>query len=354
MIRLWDLNINLLAEIDDYESLIFTREYYTHGSFELTINANKQNTEYLTVDTIMTLATGTHKCGIIKLIERVSEETEALKVTGFTMDLLFKDRLIIPVSPSAFDGVTAAAETAIKHYIANSVTSPLDTDREISIFNLTADAAQGASAEYNARYNNLAAFLGSIRSQQEIGITCSLNLSTKLVDIDVIVGEDHTSGSAAPVIFSTDYDNLLSQTFYESKLEERTFAYVGGQGEGASRAIATYGTATGLDRKELFVDTAVDAGSLSSAGQTELAQYPNILTFEGEVINRLPFIYEQDFDLGDIVTITNRKWGVQLDTRIVQVTEIYEPEGFKLAIAFGNNIPTMRDVINKKTKKEVL
>lgn len=353
MIRIFDLSINLLAEIDDYEHLLFTRDLYTHGSFELEINASKQNTQYLVKNNIITVDKDLGKCGIIKVVERTAENTEFVKVTGYTMDLLFKDRIILPVSPGAFDSITAPAETAIKHYIANCITSPVDPNRAIGVFSLTADAAQGATAEYNARYNNLAEYLTEIRTQQQIGITATLNLTTKKFDIDVLVGADHTAGTSAPVIFSTDYDNLLSQSFYETDLDERTYAYVGGEGEGAARAIDTFGTATGLDRKELFVDTNQPLATLPSAGETELAQYQSIVTFEGQVINRLPFIYGQDFDLGDLVTITNKKWGVQLDTRIVQVTEIYEPDGFKLEIAFGNKIPGLKDTVNKMTKKEV-
>ena len=353
MIRIFDLALNLLGEIDDYESLIFTRDYYTHGTFEIHINANKNNTEYLVKNNIIIVDRALNKCGIIKISERTAEESEQVMVQGFTLDYLFSKRVILPASPSAFDSITGPAETAIKHYIENCITNPLDPDRKMNIFNLTTDQARGNTSEYNARGENLSEYLSSIRTEHQMGIETKLNLQSKKIDIDVLIGKDHRTGTAEPVIFSTDYDNLLSQNFYESDVEEKNFAYIFGQGEGNTRETATYGTETGIERKEMIVEANVPLESLESVGETELAQYPPIMTFEAEVINRLPFVYEQDFDLGDQVTVTNKKWGVQLNTRIVQITEIYEADSTRIEVAFGNNIPTLKDVVNRKTKKEV-
>lgn len=352
MIRVYDLDINLLAEIDDYESLIFTRDYYMHGEFELTINANKNNVDTLLKDNLIVVDRAPNKCGIIKTVDREAEENESITILGYTLDYLFTDRIILPAAASIYDSITGPAETAIKHYIDNSVTDPTDADRKIDLFSLVADAGQGGSSEYNARYNELQEFLSAIRREQEIGIECRINLTTKKIDVDVIVGQDHTSGTANPVIFSTDYDNLISQRFFDSDVGYKNYAYTGGEGEGTTRDLAEVGSATGIDRREIFVDTNLPLASLPAAGATELASYPQIVTFEGEVINRLPFIYETDFDLGDEVTITNKRWGVDLNTRIIAITEIYEPDGFELDIAFGNEIPNLRTTINKKTKKE--
>lgn len=51
--------------------------------------------------------------------------------------------------------------------------------------------------------------------------------------------------------------------------------------------------------------------------------------------------YEKDFDLGDVVTLQNKEWGVSLDARITEVKEIYEPGGVKIEVTFGNNRPTL-------------
>ena len=353
MIRIYDLNVSLKGEIDDYESLTFTRKYYTFGEFEIEINADKNNTAELQKNRIIQVDKDPRKIGIIKVIDRESEDVDVIKVLGYTLDFLFRDRIILPVGSSAYDSITGPGETVIKHYIANCITSPIDPDRVMAFFNLIADGAAGSTGEYNSRYDNLSTKIGEIRKRKEMGVEVTLNLTTKKFEIDTYEGEDHTSGTANPVIFSTDYDNLIEQKYYISDVDEKTFAYVGGEGEGASRLLDTAGTGTGINRKEMFVDTYLPLSSLEEAGETELSQNREIETFEGQTINRKPFIYEQDFDLGDVVTVTNKKWGVTLNTRITAITEVYEPDGFELIAEYGNNIPLLKDIIDKKTKREV-
>ena len=356
MFRIYDLNIDLLAEIDDYESLIFTRNYHEPGTFEIQISADKNNVEYLVKDNIIVVANDNKKCGIIKAIERATAEAQVLRIIGYTFDFLFKDRLVYPAVGLEFDTITAPIETVIKHYIDVNVINPLDADRKIDILNLIVSSGAGATKEYNGRYQDLNIFLSEIRTEQEIGIQCALNTTTKKIDVDILIGADHKEGTTNPVIFSTEYDNLADQMYFESTVETKTVAIIGGEGEGVARAIDEFGTATGINRKEIFVDTNLQAASLQGAGQTELAQYPDIITFEGRVINRAPFIYQTDFDLGDEVTVRDRKpgkWDVNLNTRIITTIEIFEKDaGARLEVVFGNKIPDMKTIINQRTKKE--
>ena len=71
-------------------------------------------------------------------------------------------------------------------------------------------------------------------------------------------------------------------------------------------------------------------------------------SFESEILTKGTFEYKKDWDLGDIVTVQNRKWGITLNTRITEITEIYEPDGFKLEATFGNAIPTLIDKIKSE------
>src|SRR5699024_8246399 len=60
-----------------------------------------------------------------------------------------------------------------------------------------------------------------------------------------------------------------------------------------------------------------------------------------------PFEYEVDFNIGDIVDVFNKKWGVSLSTPIVEILEIHEQGGFRIEATFGDTRPT----ITKKLKK---
>src|SRR5699024_12771834 len=61
-----------------------------------------------------------------------------------------------------------------------------------------------------------------------------------------------------------------------------------------------------------------------------------------------PFEYEVDFNIGDIVDVFNKKWGVSLSTPIVEILEIHEQGGFRIEATFGETRPT----ITKKLKRK--
>ena len=147
-----------------------------------------------------------------------------------------------------------------------------------------------------------------------------------------------------PVIFSPEFDNIDSQDLTDSLIGYFNFAIVGGKGEGAAREIVTVGTeATGLDRYVTFIDARdiEDSEDLQERGIAKLSEYEKITSFNSKISQSGPFKYEKDWNLGDVVTVQNKSWGITMDVRVTQVEEIYEEEGFKLKATFGEGVPTL-------------
>jgi len=86
---------------------------------------------------------------------------------------------------------------------------------------------------------------------------------------------------------------------------------------------------------------------LRNRGQSKLAEYADLKTYECKINPFSNLRYKEDYDLGDIVTCTSKKWGVTIDARITEVEEIYEENGVSLNVTFGNNIPTLIDKIKQ-------
>ena len=57
------------------------------------------------------------------------------------------------------------------------------------------------------------------------------------------------------------------------------------------------------------------------------------MTFDNEILTQSNLVYE-DYNLGDLVTAINSKWKVVLDSRITEVTEIYEVGGYRINAVF--------------------
>jgi hypothetical protein len=87
---------------------------------------------------------------------------------------------------------------------------------------------------------------------------------------------------------------------------------------------------------------------LTARGNADLALTADIKTFDSKINVNSNLVYKTDFDLGDKVTCTNRKWGVTIDAVISEIEEVWEEKGFSVSVVFGNTIPTLLDLIRQK------
>ncbi len=196
---------------------------------------------------------------------------------------------------------------------------------------------------------------------------------------DIYRGVDRAvnNRSIAPCIFSRDFENILEQSYFESINNYRNTTLIAGVGEGKDRKLTSIGNGLGLDRFELYVD----ARDLQDTRQIEkndsegntvtedvpipIEEYYNILlqrgkekleeckevqTFDSKINILGNNKYKIDFDLGDVVTLIDKKWGLRLDTRITEVEEVYEQQGLSINVVFGNTIPTIVDKIKQRMR----
>lgn len=360
-IRIIDANFNLLGEVDAYTSLQWIRRWHRPGEFELHIHPSMQNADKLVEDAIIFKASNPSEAGIIRHREITLAEngTEVLLVKGNLLAELTGRRITYPPEGSAYHYINAPVETIMKEYVAANCIDPADTARGIPSLVNAPDLARGDVVKYQSRYKQLDEELEKLSVSSGLGWHIALDIANAQLVFDVLVGRDLTAGQDAlpPAIFSTDYDNIKSQAYANSVVSYKNMAVVGGQGEGVERKIITVGDQqAGLQRYETFVD-ARDIGTqaegeeplseaeieqmLTQRGQEKLAELARVLSLESELLTNSNLVYRQDYDLGDIVTIVNRKWGVMMDARITEITEVYEVSGFRLSAVFGSSAPTL-------------
>ncbi|WP_284037471.1 siphovirus ReqiPepy6 Gp37-like family protein [Neobacillus sp. 114] len=367
-IRIITPSFELLAEIDNYESMFFTRSWHGIGQLELRINRYKKHVEHLVKGNIIYI--NPKKAFIIKHREIALDEngkaSENWAINALALKSLIGQRVTVPPSTTAYDNKSGNTETVMQHYVNNNLINAADPNRKISQLILAANQNRGQSISWQSRYKNLAEDLSEISLYSGLGWDVSLDIQSKKWVFDVAAGRDLTVNKSTlpPVIFSPQFDSLQSLQYTESELNYKNYAYVGGQGEGVDRRIVTVGTDIGLSRHEIFIDArdvaekddndvpipeAQVIQTLTDRGQHQLNEFLQEQYLEGQILTKSPFKYEKDYDLGDVVTIQNKDWGVTLDSRITEIKEIYEVSGFKLEATFGNNRPTLI----KKIKQEL-
>lgn len=361
-IRIINASFELLGEIDDYESLIFIRNLYRVGEFELYININKNNVDMLQEDNLIIVGNNVKKVGVIRhkeiKLDEKGEATETLSVKGYTLKGVIGRRIIVPPVGQGYDNATGSQEQIMKQFVYNNVVNPTDVARRIPQIAIAPNQDRGKEDKWRGRFEKLTDKLQEIGEYAELGWDIYLDIYNNKWIFDVIEGRNLTTNQEIlpPVIFSVDFDNIKGQTYIDSALNYSNVGYAGGKGEEENRLIQQIGEAYGLDRIESFLDcsNAEDVMKVKEEGTKKLEEFKKIKTFESQVIDFGSFIYMQDWDLGDIVTTQNRKWNLTMDARIVEIKEIYEVNGFQLECTFGNNIPNILDKIRKIEKQQPL
>ena len=369
-IRILTPTLDLLAEIDNYESLLFTRRWHEVGEFELRINRHKRHTELLQRGNLIMLGSHTNKVGIIRHREISLDEggkgTETWLIRGIALKGIVGQRITVPPAGDSHDRVSGATETVMKHYVNNHIVNPADVNRKIDMLVIATDIQRGSTISWESRFKNLAEELMEISKVSGLGWDVILDLQQKKWIFDVYEGRNLTVNQTEnpPVIFSPQFESLKQLSFVESDFNYRNYGYIAGQGEGEDRRVVEIGEAEGLSRIETFIDARDISeedenqqalpeneiiAKLQQRGQQKLSEFTQDFFLEGQILTNSPFVYEKDYDLGDIVTIQNREWGITRDARITEIKEIYEPGGFQIEATFGESRPTLI----KKLKQEL-
>lgn len=149
-----------------------------------------------------------------------------------------------------------------------------------------------------------------------------------------------------PVVFSQEFENLLSASYLSDRTRYRNAALIGGEGEGTDKKTAGIGASKAdLNRYELYVDgggissengTITDAKyrkMLQSFGRSELWGYTVEKTFEGAVETSGTYELDVDYHLGDRVTI-DTGLGISAHPLITEIIDSVSEEGHTTILNF--------------------
>ena len=381
--------MNFCGIITNYESLICTWNYFECGTFELTINKNKANTEKLQKDNMIIVNKNDEKILLIEKRETTSSKnSKTLKITGTCIKGVTKRRVI---ATNGYDRVAETqAENIMKHYLKKHIVeSYYDTirtpERDISWIKVAKTQNRGIETAWQARLTNLHDELKHIGEDTGMGWKGILDRNNKCIDFDCYEGTDRSINQIGDgntheeleaythqqleqytysrlegnrkvpyIIFSEQKKNLLDGKVTDDNTNYKNVAYAAGKGENEDRLITVIGTTTGFDRREVYVDLSNidDVDELKIEGQKKLDTYKTIKSVEGKIYQIPNMEYEKDFFLGDIVTVESD--GVYEDKRIIQAKEIYERNNITVELGFGDKIPSLAEQIKKLTQKPIL
>jgi hypothetical protein len=331
-----------LAVIDDYISFIWTTRYYTVGDFELCVDVNESNYQIFKQDYYI-YREDDENVGIIEniKIQRNEDGNEILIVTGRFLAAILARRIIAVQTT-----VSGSISNCINQLINENVINPSIAARKINNFILGSYSIP-TNMQMQFTGDNLLESISKLCETYNIGFKVTLNALNQFV-FSLYEGIDRTyDQSINPwVIFSDKFDNLLSSEYEENYQNIATAVLVAGEGEGLDRKTAwVTNNATGLNRREIYDDS---RNIQSNDGQISDAEYMKLLqeagkegltsyvaAFTGNVYFE-NITYKEDINVGDLCVIENSRWGIHMNSRLVEVIEsISETGEYFIVPTFG-------------------
>lgn len=349
-IRFFDQNLKFIGEEDAYQGLEFISNWTKYGTFQIFVD---KLTKQMKVGNYIMLDNDRRKTGIIKRIECSDEDESGVPITigGYTLLHLLTQRITYPPAGLAYHSFYEPAENIICELVTANAVDASDKSRNIPMLSVKSSKGRGDRVYFQTRYDNLDEEITSLCEASGLGVCITLNPEAQKLEFEVLEGVDRSANQKdrPPMIFNVDYDNVISREYVSDVSEFKNTAIVAGQGEGADRKITLVGNEnTGINRYEMFVDARdiEDESALPDRGKNKLADYTCSDTYSSEVDASE---YQTKWNLGDVVVTIDHEYGVNMNERIVEVTETFDENGYSVSPTFGTTQKTILEKAQAST-----
>lgn len=336
-------NFEKIGLVDDFSSFIWTSRFYKCGDFELVVPADLSHVQLLQIG-FYVMKDDDENVGIIEDISLSidDDQSDQMIVTGRFLPCILERRIIATQTQlygTVSDGIAALINDAIVY--------PVIAARKIDNFIINpTNFTDRLEAQYTGK--NLLETIEAICEEKHLGFNVTLSAENNFV-FTLYDGTDrsYSQDKNPRVIFSDEYDNLLTSEYAEQSSGLVTDVLVAGEGEGIERKTiwASNDNLTGLDRYEIYHD---QRNMSTNDGETSDEEYYAQMLQEGlEQITTITkafegtvyfdnIEYKKDIFMGDIASIENKKWGVSVDSRLIEIIESIDEAGtYEIVPSFG-------------------
>ena len=379
----------VIGIIDTAQSIIWRSTYYGVGDFEIYVVATPETMAMLVEDNYVTRPDN-YECGIIEHIKITEDSNDGKMIvaSGRFIKSILDRRVVFSAllsgSGSNYIWNCAASvlqgnvESAVRKLIYDNCINAQGsrgevgsyrnipeiywTDADVSGITDTIitedDDGTETDADKQVTYKNLLEYTDAVLQEYSCGAKMWLDRDLLKFRYKVFKGVDRSRDSTEnePIIFSTEFDNLVSSNYTLDTSAYKTTALIGGEGEGTERKCAfVYAWQKGLNRRETFVDASSISSTykdendeeqsytlevyrkmLEAQGRQSVAELQKVETFDGEIdLTNSNLVYGVDYNLGDMITVEDKDRGKYINARIVTVTEVQDDGGYKIDIEYG-------------------
>jgi hypothetical protein len=346
----------LQAIIDDFQEISFERNLYQAGTFTISINYNIPNSQLFQRGLFVQFGNDPYDFGeIITINDSIGADgkgSQIRTITGYDARYILKRRVIKNMNSNGLWVMTAKGELCLRNLIKDQCGAGAEAKRQLPINNVIPPTESAIGKEYSVseQFSNLYEVCKTIATQSEIGWRLAFD-GTSLT-LECYQGTDRSQ----TVQFSTSFDSLANGEFTDTSESFSNAIYVGGKGQNDDRDIyeGENGTPSGLDRFEswdnqsqMTTESEYEAEALSM-----LTQYGQTVQMSGNGLAKCPYIYKEQYDVGDIITVAFS--GKSAVVQILSVTEHWAWGSYDIQFSFGkpqNNLAEQLQLMLRKIQK---
>lgn len=353
----------------------YTRRFYERGEFSLLIPTRELQGAQIDCDDIVQL--GGDFCGIIdEAPARADGSGDFTTLSGYDLGSLLDWRETVPINYTSTDGTagydarTGASETIIKGFVAANLSNPPQAKRRVPNFTIATDQGRGiANDKYMSRFESLHDVVSKIAKDAKLGWRVNPVISDGQPFgylFDCFLGLDRTADQTEnpPAIFEIERGSVMSIEYGNSTRSYKNAFYTTKSGSTfASDALTllywrdAQDEPQGFDRREKWLNVSVgnvpvgqEYSEMRRQALLQTKNYERVRSLTANV-NNSKLVYGVDYNLGNIVTIRHKGWGVTLHAQITEITCEYAGDAFNIYATFGDKAPNALRLINNTMKE---
>lgn len=388
-LEVFDFELNRLGLIEIYSSINYTLKFIDVGSFELKCAINEQNVKLIQKNRFLWIEN--EVCGIIQYISS-STDDGTITVKGKLAKEMLNWRWVYPCFVKTGEPA-ALAESIVNTHCVN----PSESKRKMRglVIGNAGYVINKPHITYQKTGDTVLTSVQNISTANNLGFEIYFNpRNVNPFKFVMLEGKDRTIGNKdgnKPVVFSRDFENIISGSYEYNDDSFRNIALVAGEtadgsnNENAARTFLVVDQAgsenvSSFYRKELYVDardlqseyseeatTKDDEGNdvtetvqkkmteqeynatLSNRGFEKMGETLVEESYESQIRTDVRTIYQfgKDYTYGDYVTVIDKSLGIMLNVQITEMQIVYDANGYDYIPTFGNSVPT----ILKKIKR---
>lgn len=388
-LEVFDFELNRLGLIEIYSSINYTLKFIDVGSFELKCAINEQNVKLIQKNRFLWIED--EVCGIIQYISS-STDDGTITVKGKLAKEMLNWRWVYPCFVKTGEPA-ALAESIVNIHCVN----PSESKRKMRglVIGNAGYVINKQHITYQKTGDTVLTSVQNISTANNLGFEIYFNpRNVNPFKFVMLEGKDRTIGNKdgnKPVVFSRDFENIVSGSYEYNDDSFRNIALVAGEtadgsnNENATRTFLVVDkvgseNVSSFYRKELYVDardlqseyseeaiTKDDEGNditetvqkkmteqeynatLSNRGFEKMGETLVEESYESQIRTDARTIYQfgKDYTYGDYVTVIDKSLGIMLNVQITEMQIVYDANGYDYIPTFGNSVPT----ILKKIKR---